>query len=71
MSQFEAWFNEVKSADANFNINAVIDSRKGKLWNKLKTCVFTQNGMGVLHYAALYCKVDIIDFLLKNGAGMF
>lgn len=70
MSQFEAWFSEAKSADANFDINDVIDIREESFYNKSKTCVFTRKGMGVLHYAALYGKSEIVEFLLKNGAGM-
>lgn len=28
-----------------------------------------QLGMNALHYAALYSKIDIVKFLIKNGAG--
>ena len=48
-------------------INQIVDTRD-EVIVQLKSEVNTK-GMTALSYAAFYNQYDIVDFLLKNGAG--
>ena len=56
----------------DININAIVDTRNelvsvgGKAYTSAST-----TGVTALHYAALYGKVDIVEFLLEKGAGEY
>ena len=63
MAEVEKWFHSILPQD----VNTIRDNRedeehtlKGKLVRK---------GMTALHYAAFYCKHEIVKFLLDNDAG--
>ena len=65
---FKKWFEESTQKYPGFDINKIVDPRKGKV--KLLKTFIQQEKMTALNYATFYCKFDIVDFLLRNGAGM-
>ena len=61
------WFKRNKERYPNFDINKVVDERMGE--EVLLRSTIQREKMTALNYAAFYCKLNIVDFLLKNGAG--
>lgn len=66
--EFKKWFDECVQNDPSFNINKAVDAREGADTN-LKSYVL-QNQMTAINYAAFYGKLEIVNFLLENGAGI-
>ena len=49
-------------------INSIVDVRQEIF--QIKRCELNCEGMTALHFAVLYCKKNIVEILLKAGAGM-
>jgi hypothetical protein len=56
------------TSDPNFDINTVVDARTTGAEVNLKSYVLHER-MTALNYAAFYGCLEIVDFLLKMGAG--
>ena len=66
------WIRSVedkRSSDeaSTFCVNNIIDVRKDSF--QIKRCELKREGMTALHYAVSYCKKNIVEILLKAGAG--
>ena len=68
MEEVKTWFEAVVG-DTRGLINFIVDQSDGKV-KKLKSSLNRKN-LTALHYAAFYGQKEIIDFLLKNDAGIF
>ena len=54
------------------DINAIVDIRDDWVSIGFKACAATSTtDVTALHYAALYGKIDIVEFLLEKGAGEY
>lgn len=56
------------ASNTNINDILVLDYKK-KIETPDSRITVTTKGMRALHYAALYSKIDIVDYLLHIGAG--
>lgn len=67
MQKIEDWINEI-GRESSDRINEIVDESEKQLQSG-NYHYLMRKGMTALHYAALYSKKEIVEVLLKAGAG--
>lgn len=70
--EFTKWFDQRTREYPKFDINRVVDAREGAdaRETNLKSFVWRKQTTA-LNYAAFFGRFNIVDFLLKKGAGTY
>ena len=67
MQKIEDWINEI-GRESSDRINEIVDDSEKQIRSG-NYHYLMRKGMTALHYAALYSKKEIVEVLLKAGAG--
>lgn len=62
----EQWYNQHIQRNPRFNLNVIVDTRDGE--EVVVRSEVSRNQMTALNYAAFFGRLDIVEFLLDNGA---